>query len=128
MTLVVGARQVGKTTLLLYVRDQLQAQGKKTLFLNLDFESDYFYLESQERLLQKIKLEFGNDGGFVFLDEIQRKENAGLFLKSLYDMDVPYKFIVSGSGSMELEEKIHESLAGRKRLFELSTISLWEFF
>lgn len=126
--MVVGARQVGKTTLLLYVRDQLQAQGKKTLFLNLDFESDYFYLESQERLLQKIKLEFGNDGGFVFLDEIQRKENAGLFLKSLYDMDVPYKFIVSGSGSMELEEKIHESLAGRKRLFELSTISLWEFF
>jgi len=58
---------------------------------------------------------------------MQRKENAGLFLKGLYDMQLPYKFIVSGSGSLELKEKIHESLAGRKRLFELSTISFKEF-
>lgn len=127
ITLIVGARQAGKTTLLSRVRDMLQQQGKNTLFLNLDFETDYFYLESQEKLLQKIRLEFGQDGGYVFLDEIQRKENAGLFLKGLYDMGLSYKFIVSGSGSMELKEKIHESLVGRKRIFELSTISLWEF-
>jgi len=61
----------------------------------------------------------------VFVDEIQRKENAGLFLKGLYDMDLPYHWMVSGSGSLELKEKIHESLAGRKRVFELSTLS-WE--
>ena len=127
ITLIVGARQAGKTTLLSRVRDMLHQQGQNTLFLNLDFETDYFYLESQEKLLQKIRLEFGQDGGYVFLDEIQRKENAGLFLKGLYDMGLPYKFIVSGSGSMELKEKIHESLAGRKRVFELATISLWEF-
>ncbi|MCO6493382.1 MAG: DUF4143 domain-containing protein, partial [Phaeodactylibacter sp.] len=40
---------------------------------------------------------------------------------------LPYKFIVSGSGSLELKENIHESLAGRKRLFELETASFYEF-
>jgi hypothetical protein len=42
-------------------------------------------------------------------------------------MNLPYKLIVSGSGSLELKEKIHESLSGRKRMFELSTISFEEF-
>ena len=56
---------------------------------------------------------------YVFIDEIQRREDAGLFLKGLYDLNLPYKFIVSGSGSIELKEKIHESLVGRKRVFEL---------
>ena len=60
-----------------------------------------------------------NKGVHVFIDEIQRKENAGLFLKGIYDLDLPYKFILSGSGSLELKEKIQESLTGRKRLFEL---------
>lgn len=63
----------------------------------------------------------------VFIDEIQRKENAGLFLKGLYDQGLPWKFVVSGSGSIELKEKISESLAGRKRMFELSTVSFGEF-
>lgn len=35
------------------------ATGQKTLFLNLDFETDYYYLESQEKLLQKVRLDFG---------------------------------------------------------------------
>jgi hypothetical protein len=42
-------------------------------------------------------------------------------------MNLPYKFIVSGSGSLELKEKIHESLAGRKLVFELSTLNFVEF-
>ncbi|MFH0812915.1 MAG: DUF4143 domain-containing protein, partial [Pseudomonadota bacterium] len=43
------------------------------------------------------------------------------------DVGLPYKFIVSGSGSLELKEKIHEALVGRKRIFELNTISFEEF-
>ena len=42
-------------------------------------------------------------------------------------MNLPYTFIVSGSGSLELKEKIHESLAGRKRMFELFPLSFEEF-
>jgi len=127
ISLLVGPRQSGKTTLLFLLKDYLEKRGDKCVYLNLDIESDKRYFESQEALLNKISLEVGTNKAFIFLDEIQRKENAGLFLKGLYDMLLPYKFIISGSGSVELKEKIHESLAGRKRLFELSTLSFEEF-
>lgn len=50
-------------------------------------------------LLQKINLESGNDRIFVFIDELQRKENAGVFLKGIYDGAKYFKFIVSGKHS-----------------------------
>jgi len=127
ITIVVGPRQAGKTTLLFKLQEYLKNKGEKTLFLNFDLDSDRAFFTTQTVLVNKIKLSFGNNPGFVFLDEIQRKENAGLFLKGLYDMNLPYKFIVTGSGSLELKEKIHESLVGRKRFFTLDPVSFPEF-
>ncbi|MBI5755244.1 ATP-binding protein [Candidatus Peregrinibacteria bacterium] len=127
MTFLVGPRQAGKTTLMMLLRDDLMKNGQKTITLNLDIETDKQFFQSQAHLIQRLRLEFGNQKGFVFLDEIQRKENAGLFLKGIYDSDLPYKFIISGSGAIELKEKIQESLAGRKRMFDLSTLSFEEF-
>lgn len=128
ISLITGGRQVGKTTLMKLLQEKLDAQGEITLFLSLDFEKDRPFFGSQTALLKKIELEIGRDKrGFVFIDEIQRKEDAGFFLKGLYDMDLPYKFIVSGSGSLELKEKIHESLAGRKKVFEVGPVSFEEF-
>lgn len=112
---------------MLLLKEHLEKTGKKTLFLNLDIEHDKEFFTSQTKLIKKIELELGKQGGFVFIDEIQRKEDAGLFLKGIYDMNLPYKFIVSGSGSVELKEKIHESLVGRKRTFLLSTVTFEEF-
>jgi len=127
ISLLVGPRQAGKTTLMLMLRDYLVAQGSNTLFLSLDFDSDLPFFTSQRHLVNKIQLEIGKNKGYVFIDEIQRRDDAGLFLKGLYDLNLPYKFIVSGSGSIELKEKIHESLVGRKRIFELNTVSFKEF-
>ena len=128
ITLITGPRQAGKTTIMESLKSELDKKGEKTLFLSLDFEKDAPYFKSQISLVDKINLETGGkDRIFVFIDEIQRKENAGLFLKGIYDMHVPHKFIVSGSGSLELKEKIHESLAGRKQIFEVNTLSFKEF-
>jgi len=127
ISLIVGSRQVGKTTIMKELKAILDQRGEKTCFLNLDFEPDKNYFSSQTSFLSKLDLEFGRKPAFVFIDEIQRKEDAGVFLKGLYDLGLPYKFIVSGSGSLELKEKIHESLAGRKRQFELDPISIEEF-
>ena len=127
ISFIVGPRQSGKTTLMLWLKDYLERKGKKTLFLNLDIEMDKIHFTSQSALLRKIELEIGKDIGYVFIDEIQRKENAGVFLKGIYDIGTPYKFIVSVSGSVELKEKVHESLAGRKRIFELPTLTFEEF-
>jgi hypothetical protein len=127
ITLIAGARQVGKTTLMNMLLEELRKKDEKVLFLSLDFESDVPFFSTQQALINRIKMEFGDQFGFVFLDEIQRKENAGLYLKGLYDMKLPVKFIISGSGSIELKETIAESLAGRKRLFEVTPITFNEF-
>ncbi len=126
ISLIVGPRQVGKTTLMKELIKYLEGRQEKIVFLNLDYDSDKRFFASQDELIRKIELEIGKSG-FVFIDEIQRKEDAGLFLKGIYDRDLDYKFIVSGSGSLELKEKIHESLAGRKRLFNLNPVSFEEF-
>ena len=127
ITILVGSRQAGKTTLMELLKDELQTRGEETLSLNLDREEDILFFKNQLALVDKMKLNFGDKKGYVFIDEIQRLENAGLFLKGIYDRKLPYKLVVTGSGSLELKEKIHESLAGRKRLFEISTLSLEEF-
>jgi predicted AAA+ superfamily ATPase len=127
IAVLIGPRQAGKTTLMKILQGELEKRNEKTLFLSLDFEHDRQYFSSQQSLLKRVSLEMGNKKGFVFIDEIQRKENAGLFLKGIYDMDVPYKFIVSGSGSIDLKAKIRESMVGRKRVYELSPVSLKEF-
>lgn len=127
ITLLVGARQVGKTTLMNILLEELRRKGEKTVFLSPDFEDDKRYFVSQGALLRKLELEFGRGKGYVFIDEIQRKGDAGVFLKGIYDLGLPHKFVVSGSGSLELKEKIHESLAGRKMIFEIDPVSFFEF-
>ena len=112
---------------MLLLKKHIEEKGGRTFFLNLDIETHKEFVTSQEKLIRKIELEIGKNKGFIFIDEIQRKENAGLFLKGIHDLNLPLKFIVSGSGSVDLKEKIKESLAGRKRIFELSTISFDEF-
>jgi hypothetical protein len=127
ITLLVGPRQAGKTTLMMALIDELKEKKQKYLYLNLDIEKDRYFFTSQGKLIEKIKIEIGNGRGFIFIDEIQRKEDAGLFLKGISDMKLPYKFIVTGSGSVELKEKIYESLAGRKRIFEIYPLTFYEF-
>ena len=127
ITIITGARQVGKTTILKEIITDLKKKGKSVLYFNLDIEEDGRHLQSQQKLLNKIELEAGNNRTYVFIDEIQQKENAGKFLKGIYDMDMPYKFVVTGSGSLELKEKISEALTGRKYLIEMEPVSFLEF-
>lgn len=128
ITLITGPRQSGKTTLMRIMMEQLEKQNEKYIYLNLDIEADFRKIEDQEKFIQLLQLELGTKGrSYVFIDEIQRKTDGGLFLKGLYDSNIPYKFIVSGSGSVELKEKVSEGLAGRKRTFNVNPLSLQEF-
>ena len=58
---------------------------------------------------------------------MQYKELGAFSGGTTYDRALPYKFILSGSGSLELKQSIHESLLGRKRVFELQTVTFGEF-
>ncbi|MFN8256712.1 MAG: ATP-binding protein [Bacteroidales bacterium] len=126
ITIITGARQVGKSTMLNEIMLLLKARGLSFVYFNLDFDNHFNYFKTQETLLQKIGLETDTTGT-VFIDEIQRLPDAGLFLKGLFDRNTGYKFVVTGSGSLELKEKIHESLAGRKRMFNMDPVSFIEF-
>jgi len=127
IVIITGARQVGKTTILKEIIEELKKKEKNVLYLNLDIEEDSNHFQSQQKLLNKIELEVGKEEAYIFIDEIQQKENAGKFLKGIYDMDLPYKFVVTGSGSLELKEKISEALTGRKYLIEMSPVDFSEF-
>ena len=127
VTIVIGARQVGKTTMVQDVLASISGKGEKVISFNLDIEEDAVFFSSQQTLLNKIQLEFGSEGGIVFVDEIHQKQDAGRFLKGLYDQGLPYKFVVTGSGSLELKEKISEALTGRKYLIEMPPVTFKEF-
>ena len=127
ITLIIGSRQAGKTTIIKQLQAQLEEQGKQTIFFNLDIESDFSILETQDKLLFAIRNQVGEGKAYIFIDEFQRKVNGGRFLKGLFDMNLPYKFIITGSGSIELKEQVHESLAGRKKIFEVGTLTFEEY-
>lgn len=127
MTLLVGPRQAGKTTLLKDIAEELAKEASLILFLNLDIPKDRSLFDDQEKFVDHLQAITGGKKTFVFIDEIQRLENAGLFLKGLYDRELSHKFILTGSGSLELKEKVAESLVGRKRSFSLFTVSISEF-
>jgi hypothetical protein len=127
ITLLIGPRQAGKTTLLRNIADQLIQNGAVCLFFNLDIDTDAQHFTSQQRFIERVEALSNGKHAYVFIDEVQRIENAGLFLKGIYDRRLPHKWIATGSGSLELKEKIAESLAGRKRNFLLYPISMGEF-
>lgn len=127
ITLLVGPRQAGKTTLLREMGQSLQKAGKTCFFFNLDIDADALFFTTQQRFVEHLEAVAGKKMAYVFIDEVQRIENAGLFLKGIYDRRLPHKFIVTGSGSLELKEKIAESLVGRKESFFLPTVSMLEW-
>jgi len=126
ISLILGPRQAGKTTLMFHLRQELKEKKISTFYFNLDIFEDRFYFSTQHKLIDKIKREIG-EKGVVFIDEIQRLKNSGLFLKGLYDLGSNYKFIVSGSGSLELKSNVLEPLTGRKKVIYCYPLSFEEF-
>lgn len=127
ISLVLGPRQAGKTTLLEKLQRELREEGKPTVFLNLDIIEDRNWFSSQHALLELVERRGGRGKVYVFIDEISRLQDAGLFLKGLYDLKSGHKFVVTGSGSLELKSNIVEPLTGRKRVFYCLPLSFTEF-
>jgi len=116
---VVGARQVGKTTL---IKDILK--DKKILFLDADDPSTRNFLLSPST--EQIRSIIG-DYKYVFLDEAQRIPEIGLTLKIITDQFKEVQLFVSGSSSFDLGNSLNEPLTGRKWEYELFPLS-WEEF
>lgn len=118
--IILGARQVGKTTLVEMVLDRI---AEKTLYLNSD-EADVRDLLT-DATSTRLKSIIG-DNKIVFIDEAQRINNIGLTIKLLTDQIKDVQVIVTGSSSFDLANKIKEPLTGRKYEYSLFPLSYSE--
>lgn len=108
VVMILGARQVGKTTLVQHV-----LKGNNAFFLNLDLEIDKqrFLAASKITPLEAIK-SFGMPDILV-IDEAQRLVETGRIIKGWYDTKVPTKIVLLGSSSLNILSQSAESLTGR---------------
>lgn len=118
---IIGARQVGKTTML----QNMSKNFENTLWLNAD------EITVRERLtnptINTIKNIIGSYK-IVIIDEIQRIQNAGLLLKLMVDNFKDVQFIVTGSSALEISDSIFEPMTGRHFLFHLYPFCLAEIY
>ncbi len=117
--LLLGARQVGKTTLLKKVAESLQV---KTVWLNAD-EADIFNELSLAGTSTRLLHLIGNDTRLVIIDEAQQVPDIGLKLKLLHDTNPELQIIATGSSAFDLMNRTQEPLTGRKRTFYLFPVS-----
>lgn len=118
ITVLTGARQTGKTTL---VRDLLPASGEP--------EAVYFSLDDPDERLRLAadavrRLDHGTR--LVILDEIQKQPALLDAVKLLADRKKGHRFLLLGSSQILLLQQIRETLAGRATLLELWPLALGE--
>lgn len=117
---LLGARQVGKTTLL----SELQEGGAaKVLSLNCDNMDDILLLKDKTSTELQYLL---SPYDLVFIDEAQRVKNIGLTLKIIGDLKLKTQVVVTGSSSFDMANEINEPATGRLIEYNLFPFSLPE--
>lgn len=136
-TIITGARQSGKTTLLHALISELKDEGQQVGFVTFE---DRDVLSAVNRHPEEIFAFIprpGKAGGevhqegktlYLFIDEVQYADDPSNFLKYLFDgYGKNLKITATGSSAFYLDKKFTDSLAGRKRIFELQTLSFDEW-
>lgn len=119
IVVVLGARQVGKSTLL----TELGGGGGKILSLNCDDIDDAMLLDGRSSTaLRNLLCNYD----LVFIDEAQRVKNIGLTLKIINDLKLDTHIVVTGSSSLDMANEINEPATGRLLEYNLYPLSLRE--
>ena len=116
---VLGARQVGKTTLL----SQINQDGKKVLSLNCDNADDRLLLEHRTSTELKQLL---SSYDLAFIDEAQRVADIGITIKMIGDLKLDTQVIVTGSSSLDIANSVNEPATGRTIEYNLFPFSMRE--
>ena len=118
---IVGARGVGKTTMMLqYIKEQLDVDT--TLYVNAE---DFFF--SSHRLVE-LADEFCQMGGkHLFVDEIHRYEGWSRELKLIYDYHPELRVTFSGSSILDIHKGVTSDLSRRAVIYTLFGLSFREY-
>ena len=127
-TILIGARQIGKSTLLKQLFADLNQKGETVYFLNLDRKEILDELnESPENLFKICPLQ-PDKKIIVFIDEIQYLDDATTFIKLLFDeYSNRLKIVATGSSAFYIDKQFNDSLVGRKKIFQMGTLDFEEF-
>ena len=120
--ILLGARQVGKTTLLKQI---IQEQRTEVQYLNCDEPQVVEALTN--RNLRELQLLMGS-AKFIVIDEAQKVNNIGLTLKLIVDNIPDVQIIATGSSAFELRNRLNEPLTGRKFEYQMFPISTNEIY
>lgn len=118
--IILGPRQVGKSTLMQMLQQKL---NKKILNLNCD-NNDIRKILTEPGINDLRRL--AGDHEVICVDEAQRVLNIGLTLKLMIDQLPEVQLIVTGSSSLDLSNMINEPLTGRKFEYQLYPLSVKE--
>ena len=135
---VAGARQAGKTTMLMQLAARLVAERgvdpRRIMYISLDeppfLSGARYLLDALEWYAREVVRE--QPGGiterlYVMLDEIQEVDGWQSILKRWVDLHRNAKFLVSGSSSIGMLSGASESLAGRIRYQQVMPMSFPEY-
>ncbi|MDO9399366.1 MAG: ATP-binding protein [bacterium] len=131
-----GARQVGKSHILFYLKKQLEDNNQRTYFFDLEdsrfaevldagLDSMLNFLKNESYDLEEIQK--NSQKLYVFIDEVQYLKDPSPLLKLLIDHHKYIQLIVSGSSSFNIKSKFSDSLVGRTVDFEIFNLSFSEF-
>lgn len=118
VAILLGPRQVGKTTLARQIESQWTAGS--THFFDLEDPADLARLQNPRLALEALE-------GLVILDEIQLQPDLFSLLRVLADRPgPPARFLILGSASPDVRKQSAETLAGRAAFIDLPGLSLGE--
>jgi uncharacterized protein len=122
MVFIAGPRQAGKTTFTRILAEDF----KNSLYFNWDIIDDKRNLIQNPSFYEEVHRR-DNSVPLIIFDELHKYSNWKNYLKSIYDRDKGnYKFVVSGSGRLDMYQKGGDSLAGRYFIFYLWPFTLAE--
>lgn len=128
-----GIRRCGKSTIMKQLIKYLTKNNirkEQILYLNLeDYNfSNNLNLELFNLVLNTYKKNINlNKKIFFFIDEIQVIPNWEKWIRTMYDLDVNIKFIISGSCASLLSKELSTLLTGRNICFEVYPLEYSEF-
>jgi hypothetical protein len=114
VVIVLGARQVGKTTLVEHA-----LAGRKALFLNFDVDIDKRRFLTAAALSPIEGLKSLGSPDVLVVDEAQRLPESARVVKGWHDARLPVKILLLGSSSLNLLDQAAESLTGRNEKLRL---------
>lgn len=128
ITIITGLRRTGKTTLVKKLLDDSVSNNKIYIDLERIDNRDLFSEKNYENIITAMSLRGVDFKKKVTLaiDEVQPLPGIASVIKYLYD-NYQIKFVITGSSSYYIKNLFSESLAGRKKVFELNTLSFREF-